>query len=90
MARTLPGVNLFHHGTACENGRLITSRGRVLAVTATAHNLPCALKCAYRGVEQVHFAGAQYRRDIGNSLVQLQKPPILGWYESSVGLGTAV
>jgi phosphoribosylamine--glycine ligase len=90
MARTLPGVNLFHHGTACENGRLVTARGRVLAVTATAHNLPCALQRAYSGVEQVHFAGAQYRRDIGGGVMQLQKPPIVGWYEPGVGLGTAV
>jgi phosphoribosylamine--glycine ligase len=90
IARTLPGVNLFHHGTACTNGRLVTSRGRVLAVTATAHDLPCALKRAYRGVEQIHFAGAQYRRDIGGGVMHWQKPPILGWYEPSVGLGTAV
>lgn len=90
MARALPGVNLFHHGTSCENGRLVTSRGRVLAVTGTAHNLPCALERAYRGVDQIHFAGAQYRHDIGGGVPQLQKPPILGWYEKNVGVGTAV
>lgn len=90
LARALPSVNLFHHGTACENGRLITSRGRVIAVTATAHNLPCALKRAYHGVEQIHFAGAQYRRDIGGGVRLLQKSPILGWYEPGVRVGTAV
>ena len=90
MAQALPSVNLFHHGTTCENGRLITSRGRVLAVTATAPDLPCALQRAYRGVDQVHFAGAQYRRDIGGGVSQLQKPPILGWYEKPVELRTAV
>ena len=89
-ARALPGVNLFHHGTRCENGRLVTSRGRVLAVTGTAHDLPCALQRAYRGVAQIQFAGAQYRQDIGGGVVQLQKQPILGWYEKRVGVGTAV
>jgi phosphoribosylamine-glycine ligase len=50
--RALPNVNLFHHGTACANGRLVTSRGRVLAVTATAHDLPGALNRAYQAVGQ--------------------------------------
>jgi phosphoribosylamine--glycine ligase len=90
MARALPGVTLFHHGTTCANGRLVTSRGRVLAVTATAHDLPCVLKRAYSGVAQISFNGAQYRRDIGGGEVHLQKPPILGWYEPGAGLGTAV
>ena len=85
-------MNLFHHGTACVNGRLVTSRGRVLAVTGTAHTLNCALQRTYRGVEQIQFAGAQYRTDIGGSVPQLHTPPILGWYEKekSVGMGTAV
>jgi phosphoribosylamine--glycine ligase len=89
-ARRLPQVNLFHHGTRCENGRLVTSRGRVLAVTATAHSLPCALERVYRGVEQISFAGAHYRRDIGGGIRQRQRLPILGWYEKNVGVGTAV
>ncbi len=90
VARTLPSVNLFHHGTDCVNGRLVTSRGRVLAVTATAHTLPCALERAYRGVEQIYFAGAQYRRDIGGGVPQQQKPPILGWYEPKVSVKAAI
>ncbi len=88
-ARALPNVNLFHHGTACANGRLVTSRGRVLAVTATAHDLPSALKRAYQAVDKVSFAGAQFRRDIGGKL-HLQKPPIVSWPEKQVGWGTAV
>ena len=90
LARALPHTALFHHGTACENGRLVTSRGRVLAVTAVADSLPCALKRAYRGVAQINFAGAQYRRDIGGGVPQVQRLPILGWYERHVGVGTAV
>ncbi|WP_420645254.1 phosphoribosylamine--glycine ligase [Candidatus Leptofilum sp.] len=81
LAQALPGVNLFHHGTKRENGRLLTSRGRVLAVTGTAATLGCALKQAYRGVAHIQFAGAQYRRDIGGGVPQLPRRPILGWYE---------
>ncbi|MBK8905489.1 MAG: phosphoribosylamine--glycine ligase [Anaerolineaceae bacterium] len=88
-ARALPHVSLFHHGTACANGRLVTSRGRVLAVTATAHDLPTALKRAYQGVDTISFAGVQFRRDIGG-LLRLQKPPVVSWPEKQVGWGTAV
>ena len=91
VARALPHVNLFHHGTACENGRLVTSRGRVLAVTATADTLSCALKRAYQGVNKISFAGAQYRRDIGGGVPQLlHRPPLFSWPISRLGVGTAV
>ena len=89
-AAALPDINLFHHGTACENGRLVTSRGRVLAVTAIAHSLPCALKRAYQGTDKISFAGVQYRRDIGGGVVQLHRPPIMSWSMRRLGMGTAV
>ena len=87
-ARALPHVNLFHHGTACENGRLVTSRGRVLAVTAVADSLPCALRQAYRGVDKISFAGAQYRRDVGGGVPWLRRPSVR-WDRQKVGVGTA-
>ncbi|WP_420631022.1 phosphoribosylamine--glycine ligase [Candidatus Leptofilum sp.] len=84
LARALPSVNLFHHGTKLENGRLLTSRGRVLAVIGSGSSLSCALKQAYRGVDHIHFAGAQYRSDIGGGIPQLPRRPILGWYEKRI------
>lgn len=52
-------------GAKLSDGKLLTNGGRVLGVTATAENLPEALKKAYEKVEKVHFDNAFYRHDIG-------------------------
>ena len=52
-------------GAAEKDGKLVTSGGRVLGVTATADSLPEALKTAYERTERISFEGAFYRRDIG-------------------------
>lgn len=59
-----PGV-VFQAGTRQTEQGLVTSGGRVLGVTASGATLPLAIDAAYRAVEQVHFAGMHYRRDIG-------------------------
>ncbi len=59
-------LTVFHSGTARnEAGKLITSGGRVLGVTATADSLKGALAKAYDAVNRVTWPGMQYRRDIG-------------------------
>lgn len=65
MAADLPFVELFHHGTAVDNEQLVTSRGRVLAITAVAADLPTAIRRAYNGTSFVQFDGVHYRTDIG-------------------------
>ncbi|MFC6616623.1 phosphoribosylamine--glycine ligase [Deinococcus radiophilus] len=66
LPQTGTGEYLFHAGTAeGETGKLVSSGGRVLAVTATAGTLPDALTRAYALSGQVGFAGAQRRGDIG-------------------------
>lgn len=63
---TMPNVIVFHAGTArSSDGRLITSGGRVLGVTAWGRTLPEAVDCAYQAVSRLHFENMQYRRDIG-------------------------
>jgi phosphoribosylamine--glycine ligase len=57
---------LFHAGTQAIDGKLVTSGGRVLCVTALGDSVRAAQKRAYEAVEQVRFDGAQYRRDIGH------------------------
>ena len=52
-------------GAAEKDGKLVTSGGRVLGVTATAESLPEALKTAYERTEKISFEGAFYRHDIG-------------------------
>lgn len=66
-AAALPDVQLFHHGTAVDNDQLVTSRGRVLAVTAVASDLPTAIQRAYAGTDIVQFDGVHYRTDIGQT-----------------------
>jgi phosphoribosylamine--glycine ligase len=63
-AASRPNVKVFHAGTALQNGEIVTSGGRVLGVTALGHDLAEARNRAYAAVEQIHFEGAQFRRDI--------------------------
>lgn len=70
QAEQIPGVKVFHAGTARDNGRLVTRGGRVLGVTARGPDLPTALRTAYRAVDLIHFEGAQYRRDIAFQALQ--------------------
>jgi phosphoribosylamine---glycine ligase len=61
-----PGVHLFHAGTALDRaGRVRTTGGRVLGVTALGDDLADARARAYQAAELVRFDGVQYRHDIG-------------------------
>ena len=52
-------------GAKIENGKLLTSGGRVTGTTAVADTLEEAIREAYRLAEGVHFDNAYFRRDIG-------------------------
>jgi phosphoribosylamine--glycine ligase len=60
-----PECVTFHAGTTQAGGTLQSSGGRVLCVVGLGDNVKMAQKQAYEAVEQIHFNGAQYRRDIG-------------------------
>jgi len=60
----LPGVVVFHAGTANRDGVVVTSGGRVLGVTASGPTLPDAVKQAYTAISMISFDQAQYRTDI--------------------------
>jgi phosphoribosylamine---glycine ligase len=64
-AGALPGVRVFHSGTARREGTLVTDGGRVLGVTAVAADVPRAIHAAYEGVSRIHFDGMHFRTDIG-------------------------
>ncbi len=70
-AEKIPGVKVFHAGTALKGGKLITSGGRVLGVTALGTNLAGALDLAYQAVKLISFEGMQYRTDIGAKSLKL-------------------
>lgn len=59
---------VFHAGTRREGGRLLSTGGRVLAVTAVDVNLPSAIAKAYREISRIEMPGAVYRHDIGGRL----------------------
>jgi phosphoribosylamine--glycine ligase len=63
-ASALPGVKVFHAGTAFKDGQIVTNGGRVLGVTALGKDLKSAQAAAYAAVETIHIEGAQFRRDI--------------------------
>ncbi|MBI3959855.1 MAG: phosphoribosylamine--glycine ligase [Chloroflexi bacterium] len=58
------GCTVFHAGTALADGRLLTSGGRVLAVTGVGDSLLAAAERAYTGLADIHFDGAVWRTDI--------------------------
>jgi phosphoribosylamine--glycine ligase len=64
-AEQVPGVSVFHAGTAIREGRLVTAGGRVLTVVGSGGAFPEAIRRAYEGVAKISFDGMQYRRDIG-------------------------
>lgn len=64
-AATVPGVVVFHAGTAMVDKKIVTNGGRVLGVTATAATLQDALDRAYEAMGKIRFEGIYYRRDIG-------------------------
>ncbi|MBX3010362.1 MAG: phosphoribosylamine--glycine ligase [Caldilineaceae bacterium] len=59
------GAQVFHAGTKYVQERLVNIGGRVLTVTGVGETLRAASQQAYAGIRQIHFTGAQYRRDIG-------------------------
>ena len=64
-AGSLPGVAIFHSGTAARDGRVLTAGGRVLTVVGRGASFDEAMARAYEGVSAISFEGMQYRRDIG-------------------------
>ncbi|MDR0384666.1 MAG: phosphoribosylamine--glycine ligase [Prevotellaceae bacterium] len=61
---------VYHAGTSVAGNKLVTSGGRVLAVTALADSLTSAMESVYRSVRKIKFEKSYYRRDIGKDLMQ--------------------
>lgn len=57
--------NLYFAGAALNDGKLLTSGGRVLGITAIANSLKGAIDKAYEQAKYVDFKDAYYRKDIG-------------------------
>ncbi len=69
-ADRLEGVDVIHAGTAVDDeGRLVTSGGRVLAVTAVGATVADARTRAYEGVAKIRIDGGHHRTDIAADVV---------------------
>jgi phosphoribosylamine--glycine ligase len=58
----------FHAGTALKENEVITSGGRVMAITSFGDSIGEALKKSYSNIDKIHFDKMNYRRDIGFDL----------------------
>jgi phosphoribosylamine--glycine ligase len=64
------GAEVFHAGTAADDGRIVTAGGRVLGVTALGGTPGEARDRAYEAAERIEFAGRQMRSDIALRAVE--------------------
>ncbi len=65
-AAALPDVKVFHAGTKLADGKVVTSGGRVLGVTALGDSISTAKLRAYTGVKCIRWTGAWCRKDISD------------------------
>ncbi|MDD2775749.1 MAG: phosphoribosylamine--glycine ligase [Gallionella sp.] len=65
LPKATEDAHVFHAGTTLQNGKVVTSGGRVLCVTALGENVKIAQRRAYQVADEIQFDGCQMRRDIG-------------------------
>ena len=70
LPKELVDAQVFHAGTTLKEGKVLTSGGRVLCVTALGETVKFAQQQAYKIVDEIKFDGAQYRTDIGYRAVK--------------------
>ena len=71
--------------TRTDDGRCVTTGGRVLSVVSRASSIPAALENIYNNTHKIRYPGVYYRRDIGSGL-----PPGVGGVGGVGGLGIGV
>jgi phosphoribosylamine--glycine ligase len=65
LPKHLVDAHVFHAGTVLKDGKVFTSGGRVLCVTALGETVKFAQQQAYKTIDAIQFNGVQYRTDIG-------------------------
>ena len=73
QAAAVPGVNIFHAGTAKRGNDIVATGGRVLAVTARGRTVSEAQAKAYQAVDQIDWPEGFCRRDIGWRAIAREK-----------------
>lgn len=69
-AAEVENVKVFHAGTSLRDGKVLTSGGRVLGVTAVGSSIPNAKLNAYTAVKKIRWEGAWCRKDISDKAMQ--------------------
>ncbi len=72
-ASRVPNVNIFHAGTRVENGRILSTGGRVLNVTATGATVAAAQEAAYRAIGLIQWPDGFCRSDIGWRAIERER-----------------
>jgi phosphoribosylamine--glycine ligase len=65
---TIKNSIVFHAGANEKDGKIVTSGGRVMAITSFGKDIESALGTSYKSIEQLKFEGMNYRKDIGFDL----------------------
>jgi phosphoribosylamine--glycine ligase len=73
LPKATDDAHVFHAGTKMQDGKVVTSGGRVLCVVALGDMVKLAQKRAYEVAEHIHFDGAQMRHDIGYRAINRKK-----------------
>lgn len=73
LPKNAEDFHIFHAGTSLQDGKVMTSGGRVLCVTALGDTVRVAQRRVYEIAEGIHFAGSQMRRDIGFRAIGAKK-----------------
>ncbi len=60
---------VFHAGTTTSDNKVVTSGGRVMAITSFGETIEEALKTSYASIENIHFDNMNFRKDIGFDLI---------------------
>jgi phosphoribosylamine--glycine ligase len=73
LPKATDDAHVFHAGTKMQDGKVVTSGGRVLCVVALGDMVKLAQKRAYEVADQIDFDGAQMRHDIGYRAINRKK-----------------
>jgi len=65
---TIEGSIAFHAGAILKDDKIVTSGGRVMAITSYGNTYQEAIKKSYQNIERLHFDKMNYRKDIGFDL----------------------
>lgn len=71
LTNQLADTYIFHAGSTQKDGKVVTSGGRVLCVTALGETVKFAQQQAYQAMQAIKFDGAQFRTDIGYRAIKV-------------------